>query len=55
MELGTFGSCESSINFDSDNNIGSFFPSVLLGNKKIMATSNTELKDIREVESHYTT
>lgn len=48
MELGMLGSCQSSLNFDSDiiggSDSDSFFPLIFSRNKKIMATFDTDLR-----------
>lgn len=58
VELGMFGSSESSINYDSDNKAGSdsgsFFPYVFSRNKKIMVIADIKPEDVRKIESHYT-
>lgn len=58
VELGMFGSSESSINYDSDDKAGSdsdsLFPYVFSRNKKIMVTADTKPGDVRKIESHYT-
>lgn len=52
-----FGSCESSISFDSGNINGSdndfFFCLVFSRHEKIMTTSDTEPKDIKDFKSIY--
>lgn len=57
VELSIFDSCENSIRSDNNNNSGSdndsFFLSIFSRNKKIMATFDTELKDVRDLESIY--
>lgn len=58
MELDMFGSCANSLNYDSDSGSGtssdSLFPYIFQRNKKIMAISNIEVKDVREVGPIYT-
>lgn len=57
VELGMFISCDSSLNSESDISGGSdndsSFPSIFPRSGKIMATSNPDPKDVREVGSVY--
>lgn len=54
-----FGNYDSSFNYHS-NNIGggkdndSYFPYFFSGNRKFMATSDTNIKEVKEVGSIYT-
>lgn len=57
VELCISVSCDGFISFDRDSSDGSnndsFFHYVLSGNKKIMATSDTGRRDVRDIKSHY--
>lgn len=58
VELDMFGSCMIYLNYDSDSGGGtssdSLFPYIFQRNNKIMAISNIEVKDVREVGPIYT-
>lgn len=54
VELGMFGSCESSLNSESDISGGSYndfyLSSIFLGNRTIMAIYDYEPKDVKKLD-----